>query len=158
MAQESPKGIRFQGCLDVRISICLSCFFLSEKLSHTVLWHLPFFVLLIDEVDRINPGNLRPKENNTEDAIPLESMHKLFETPLITRTNRSILAHGAIYQKQNTHVLGAGTMQWAWGLDDYGVEEGARPSRLSNVIETMTWNFLRACGIFRISTPMAEMF
>jgi hypothetical protein len=38
-------------------------------------------------------------------------------------------------------------MQWSWGLDDYGVQQGLRASRLSSVIEVMTWNLLEAAGI-----------
>lgn len=88
-----------------------------------------------------------PKEGNTEEEIPVESISKLFETPLITRKQTPILAHGIIFHKQDVHVFSTGTMQWSWALDDYGVKEGLRSSRLSNAIETMTWNFLKACGI-----------
>ena len=47
------------------------------------------------------------------------------------------------------NVFGSGTMQWSWGLDDYGVKEGLRTSRLNSAIETMTWNLFEAAGIAR---------
>ncbi len=104
--------------------------------------------LLGYEVDRINPLTMRPKAGNTEEAI--KNISTIFETPLIDRKNRTIISHGAMYQASSgAHVFGAGTMQWSWGLDDHGVGQGLRSSRLSNVIEKMTWNFLEAAGISR---------
>ena len=98
------------------------------------------------EVDRIRKEALRPKKGNTEEAIT--SISTIFETPLINRKNQTIVSHGAIYNASSgASVFGSGTMQWSWGLDDYGVEQGLRTSRLSNVIEKMTWNFLKAAGI-----------
>lgn len=77
------------------------------------------------EVDRI--ANTKPRHGNTEEEIPLNSIVKIFETPLVTRMNQSIVAHSAIYEtKSGSVVFGAGTMQWSWGLDDYGVEQGLR--------------------------------
>ncbi|GFH57026.1 hypothetical protein CTEN210_13502 [Chaetoceros tenuissimus] len=79
---------------------------------------------------------------------PISNIAKIFETPLLDRKNRTIISHGSLYQaKSGAHVFGAGTMQWSWGLDDYGVEQGVRDSRLSTVVEQMTWNFFEATGI-----------
>ena len=79
---------------------------------------------------------------------PISNIANMFETPLLDRKNRIIISHGALYQaKSGAHVFGAGTMQWSWGLDDYGVQQGVRDSRLSKVIEKMTWNFFEAAGI-----------
>jgi hypothetical protein len=140
------KGDKIPGLLGCK-NTCLLVLLLFALCSR-YLTECPFFtLLLLDEVDRINSRSLVPKGENTEEAIPVESVVKLFETPLITRRNERIHAHGAIYQKENTHVFGAGTMQWSWGLDDYGVEQGLRSSRLSHVVETMTWNLFRASGI-----------
>ena len=72
----------------------------------------------------------------------------MFETPLIDRRSRGILCHGTVYTaKSGAHVFGAGTMQWSWGLDDYGAEKKLRPSRLNSVAEKITWNFFKAAGI-----------
>ena len=72
----------------------------------------------------------------------------VFETPLIDRRSRGILCHGTVYTaKSGAHVFGAGTMQWSWGLDDYGAEKKLRPSRLNSVAEKITWNFFKAAGI-----------
>ena len=102
------------------------------------------------EVDTINQENLKPKPGNSEEAISVTS---IFETPLIDRKNRTIITHGGAYKATSgANVIGAGTMQWSWGLDDYGVKEGLRSSRLSSAIETMTWNTLEAAGIPRTTT------
>jgi len=98
------------------------------------------------EVDRIREEVLRPMKGNSDE--PITSISKIFETPLINRKNEKIVSHGAMYQaKSGANVFGAGTMQWSWGLDDYGVQQGLRTSRLSSVIEMMTWNLLEAAGI-----------
>ena len=98
------------------------------------------------EVDRIREEVLRPMKGNSEE--PITSISKIFETPLINRKNETIISHGAMYQaKSGANVFGSGTMQWSWGLDDYGVQQGLRASRLSSVIEVMTWNLLEAAGI-----------
>ena len=99
------------------------------------------------EMDVINNENLKPKEGNTEEAI---SVTPIFETPLIDRKNRTIITHGGMYRASSgANVFGSGTMQWSWGLDDYGVKEGLRTSRLNSAIETMTWNLFEAAGIAR---------
>jgi len=98
------------------------------------------------EVDRI--ANIAPMDGNTEENIPIESITKIFETPLLNRRNQTILAQSGFYTaKSGAHVFGAGTMQWSWGLDDFGVQQGLRTSRLSEVIKIMTWNLLNAAGI-----------
>ena len=103
--------------------------------------------LLGYEVDRIREEALVPLEGNTEEQIYVE---KIFETPLIDRKNRQIISHGAMYKaKSGANVFASGTMQWSWGLDDYGVVEGLRSSRLNTVIEKMTWNLLQAAKIER---------
>lgn len=77
----------------------------------------------------------------------------IFETPVQNKGQKrpgqaTILCHGTIYTAQSgAHVFASGTMFWSWGLDDYGVEQRARSSRLSSVIENVTWNFLKAIGI-----------
>ena len=78
----------------------------------------------------------------------------IFETPLknihIMRRDPILLCHGTIYTAESgAHVFGSGTMQWSWALDDYGVLEGLRSSRLNEVIEKVTWNFFEAAGINR---------
>ena len=78
----------------------------------------------------------------------------VFETPLknihIMRKEPILLCHGTIYSVDSgAHVFGAGTMQWSWALDDYGVQEGLRLSRLNRVIEKVTWNLFKAAGITR---------
>ena len=101
------------------------------------------------EVDRIREEALSPMEGNTEE--PITRISKIFETPLVNRKNNTFVSHGSMYQAQSgANVFGAGTMQWSWGLDDYGVEQGLRTSRLSNVIEMMTWNLLEAAGILGV--------
>jgi len=104
--------------------------------------------LLGYEVDRIQKESLVPKEGNLDE--PVKNIVELFATPLINRKNNKITSHGAIYQASSgAYVFSPGTMQWSWGLDDYGVEQGLRTSRLNSVVETMTWNFLEAAGIKR---------
>ena len=98
------------------------------------------------EVDRI--ANIKPMDENTEGNIPIESITKIFETPLLNRRNQTILAQSGFYTATSgANVFGAGTMQWSWGLDDFGVQQGLRTSRLSEVIKIMTWNLLNAAGI-----------
>lgn len=98
------------------------------------------------EVDRLNKKALEPMEGNIEE--PIRIISKIFETPLINRKDQKFMSHGTIYQASSgANVFGAGTMQWSWGLDDFGVQQGLRTSRLSNVIEQMTWNFFEAAGI-----------
>jgi hypothetical protein len=98
------------------------------------------------EVDRLNKKALEPMEGNIEE--PIKIISKIFETPLINRRDEKFISHGTIYQASSgANVFGAGTMQWSWGLDDFGVQQGLRTSRLSNVIEQMTWNFFEAAGI-----------
>lgn len=100
--------------------------------------------LLGYEVDRIE--NTIASRNNTEESI--QNITKLFETPLVNRANKTIVAQSSFFTaKSGAHVFGAGTMQWSWGLDDYGVQQGLRTSRLSTIIERMTWNMIHASGI-----------
>lgn len=107
------------------------------------------------EVDVINEENLKPKEGNSEEAI---SVTPIFETPLIDRKNRTIITHGGMYKASSgANVFGSGTMQWSWGLDDYGVKEGLRTSRLNSAIETMTWNLFEAAGIARPSNNLISL-
>jgi hypothetical protein len=108
------------------------------------------------EVDRI--ANTKPRHGNTEEEIPISGIIKIFETPLITRMNQSIVAQSVIYEaRSGSVVFGAGTMQWSWGLDDYGVQQGLRTSRLSSVIDRMTWNYLTYCGISNSSIKSMEV-
>jgi hypothetical protein len=80
------------------------------------------------------------------------SVTPIFETRVTNRQKKrkdsTLLCHGTIYTTSNgVHVFGAGTMYWSWGLDDYGVVEGLRSSRLSDIIDKITWNFFKAAGI-----------
>ena len=98
------------------------------------------------EVDRI--ANIKSMDGNTEENIPADRITKIFETPLINCRNETIIAQSGFYTSNSgAHVFASGTMQWSWGLDDYGVQQGLRTSRLSKVIERMTWNLLNAAGI-----------
>lgn len=104
--------------------------------------------LLGYEVDRIQKESLVPKEGNHDE--PVKNIVELFATPLVNRKNQTIISHGAFYQASSgAHVFSPGTMQWSWGLDDFGVEQGLRTSRLNSIAEIMTWNFLEAAGIQR---------
>ena len=72
----------------------------------------------------------------------------LFETPLVNRVNETLRCHGTIYTAPSgAHVFAPGTMQWSWGLDDFGVMQNLRGSRLSRVVDTVTWNVFLAAGI-----------
>lgn len=104
--------------------------------------------LLGYEVDRIEKGSLVPKEANLDE--PIKNIVELFATPLVNRKNQTITSHGAFYQASSgAYVFSPGTMQWSWGLDDFGVGQGLRTSRLNSIAEIMTWNFLEAAGIKR---------
>jgi hypothetical protein len=71
----------------------------------------------------------------------------LFETKLV-RINETFLCHGTIYTASSgAHVFSPGTMQWSWGLDDYGVMQNLRSSRLNHVVEAITWNVFMAAGV-----------
>uniref|UniRef100_A0A7S4MHL7 N,N-dimethylformamidase beta subunit-like C-terminal domain-containing protein n=1 Tax=Odontella aurita TaxID=265563 RepID=A0A7S4MHL7_9STRA len=94
------------------------------------------------EVDRI-----RTEWGQGQHAVDVT---KLFETPLIDRKGRKFLSHGATYTASSgANVFAAGTMFWSWGLDDYGVMEGLRSSRLNEPVERMTWNIFGAADIRR---------
>ena len=93
--------------------------------------------LLGYEVDGMDKNRKSDK-----DIIPL------FETPLVNRENVTLLCHGTIYTASSgANVFASGTMQWSWGLDDYGVIQNLRSSRLSRAAEIITWNVFKAAGI-----------
>ena len=72
----------------------------------------------------------------------------LFKTPLVSRVNETLRCYGIIYTAPSgAHVFSPGTMQWVWGLDDFGVMQNLRASRLSRVVDTVTWNVFIAAGI-----------
>ncbi|KAL3827675.1 hypothetical protein ACHAXA_000548 [Cyclostephanos tholiformis] len=81
------------------------------------------------------------------------SIDVLFETTLV-RNNETFLCHGTIYTASSgAHVFSPGTMQWSWGLDDYGVMQNLRSSRLSRIVEVVTWNVFIAAGIHPNGLP-----
>ena len=85
------------------------------------------------------------RDRNTKMNIEI-----LFETPLVSRVNETLRCYGIIYTAPSgAHVFSPGTMQWVWGLDDFGVMQNLRASRLSRVVDTVTWNVFIAAGIPR---------
>ena len=76
----------------------------------------------------------------------------LFETPLVipSRRNRAILSHSTIYTAASgANVFSSGSIYWSWGLDDYGVTQKLRTSRLNRAADIITWNVFMAAGIRR---------
>jgi hypothetical protein len=56
------------------------------------------------------------------------------------------VAHMSVYQAPSGAVVfAAGTIQWAWGLDDFNAP-ALRPSRLDPAAATITRNVLRRFG------------
>mmetsp|Transcript_29721 Transcript_29721/g.61103 ORF Transcript_29721/g.61103 Transcript_29721/m.61103 type:complete len:593 (-) Transcript_29721:240-2018(-) len=101
--------------------------------------------LLGYEVDSMRES--RTKNNNIITPVfetPLKNIHMKRKEPIL-------LCHGTIYTSASgANVFGAGTMFWSWGLDDYNVQQGLRPSLLSKVIEKVTWNLFEAAGVKKI--------
>ena len=95
--------------------------------------------LLGYEVDQMNEFRARKLHMN---------ITALFETPLINRWNNTIHAHATIYNvASGANVFSSGTIYWSWGLDDYGVTQKLRTSRLSRAADIITWNLFMAAGI-----------
>jgi hypothetical protein len=83
----------------------------------------------------------------------------LSESPVVGANGRPSVSHSTYY-RQGGMVFAAGTIDWAWALDDFRQQWGGTPSRVDSRLQRVTANVLRAFRQggppVRPSTPREE--